>query len=148
MKYTLDTNLYIGSFRNPAEYAELAEFESAYTPMLCLTSIVAHELLSGARSREHVARVTRHVVAPFKQRGRIATPGYNEWKMAGTIRADLAARGRRTITGSFLNDIMLAVTCRAYGIVLLTRNAADFSAIHSVFPRFRFELGYPRTRRR
>lgn len=143
MKYTLDTNVYIGAFRNPVERAELAQFQFAYTPLLYLTSIVAHELRAGARASGASAALIRNILSPFEGRSRIVTPSHSEWMSAGAIRASLATRGRSAITASFLNDIIVAVVCRAHGLVLVTRNAADFAAIKNVLPQFRFVMPFP-----
>ena len=143
MKYTLDTNIYINAFRDPRERSELARFEFAYTPMLYLTSIVAHELRAGARTPTAAARLTKNILAPFKGRRRIVTPSYDDWRSAGAVRANLAARGGTTVTASFLSDIMLAVTCRTHGFILITRNTADFAVIKGVLPQFQFETPYP-----
>ncbi len=44
---------------------------------------------------------------------------------------------------SFLNDVLLAVSCREAGVVLITTNVSDFSRIRAVEP-FRFEPPWPR----
>ena len=143
MKYTLDTNLYIAAFRDPIEHARLARFEFGHAPMLHLTSIVAHELRADARVTKTASRLDRNILSPFEKRSRIASPSYEGWKMAGQVRAALAIRGRAAITASFLNDIMLAVTCRENGFVLVTYNTADFAEIRSVLPRFSFVEPFP-----
>lgn len=143
MKYTLDTNIYVDAFHDPVERGTLARFEFAYTPMLYLTSIVAHELRTGVRTPDAGRLLTKNICAPFEKRRRLAVPSYDGWKSAAAIRAALAVQGRPTVTASFVNDIMLAVTCREHSLVLVTRNTEDFAAIQNVFPRFRFVLPYP-----
>jgi predicted nucleic acid-binding protein len=143
IKYTLDTNIYINAFRDTNERAQLARFEVAYTPTLYLTSIVVHELHAGARTSDVADRLTKQIVLPFPQRRRVATPGYNEWLDAGMLRSRLASHGRPNLSASFLNDIMLAATCRTHDLILITRNTVGFSAIRTVFPHFRFETSLP-----
>lgn len=143
MKYALDTNVYIGAFRDPVARVALARFESAYTPTLYLTSVVAQELRAGARTPDAISRLTKNILAPFQSWGRVVAPSYKRWMESGAIRATLAARGRTEITASFLNDILLAVTCREHGLVLVTHNVADFTTIRVVLSGFKFVPPYP-----
>lgn len=142
MKYTLDTNIYIGAFRDPVARVALARFESAYTPTLYLTSVVAQELRAGARTPDAISRLMKTILAPFQSWGRVVAPSYKRWMESGAIRATLAARGRTEMTASFLNDILLAVTCREHGLVLVTHNVADFTTIRAVLSGFEFVPPY------
>lgn len=147
MKYTLDTNIYIAAFRKPTEWAALVRFTEAYTPALYMTSVVAHELLAGARASAaaavSAAGLSTAILRPYESRGRVAAPSYKFWCVAGTVRAALADRGHITVSGSFLNDILLAVTCREHGLALVTSNTRDFAAIKAELPGFRFVAPYP-----
>lgn len=143
MKYTLDTNVYIGAFRNPVARAALARFESAYAPTLYLTSVVAQELRAGARTPDAISRLTRNILVLFQSRGRVVAPSYNRWVQSGAIRAALAARGRTETAASFLNDTLLAVTCREHDLVLVTHNVAVFAIIRAALSEFKFVPPYP-----
>lgn len=143
MKYTLDTNVYIGAFRDPVARVALARFESAYTPTLYMTSVVAQELRAGARTPDATSRLMKAILAPFQSRGRVVAPSYERWIESGTIRATLATKGHTEMTASFLNDILLAVTCREHGLVLVTHNVADFATIRATLSGFKFVPPYP-----
>ena len=77
-----------------------------------------------------MARLERHVFAPYEQRGRVFAPGYSTWKAAGSV----AARFRERLTRSFYSDILIAASCREHGVTLVTRNVGDFERIARVLP--------------
>ncbi len=71
--------------------------------------------------------------APYERRGRLITPSYEAWKETGRVLAELVAPAQwRTVTRSFVNDVVLAMSCRETGAVLVTGNARDFARIASV----------------
>lgn len=85
-------------------------------------------------------------VAPFETRRRIVTPSCASWRQSGDVVAALVQRRRLSPGGfgrSFLNDVLLAVSCREAGVVLVTTNVGDFSRIRTVAP-FRFVAPWPR----
>lgn len=136
-KYTLDTNLYVRAFRDADANAALQLFHTAFAPFEYLTAVVVQELRAGARSTAAAAALQRHVLAPFERRGRVLTPSYAAWKLAGEVLARLAvAEGLdlARVPRSFGNDVLLAVTCREAGVVLVTESARDFARIAAVAP--------------
>lgn len=50
MIYTLDTNVLIDALRRPADLAALKVFLDWALPLMALSSVVASELLAGART--------------------------------------------------------------------------------------------------
>jgi predicted nucleic acid-binding protein len=146
--YTLDTNLYIDAFRHAAANAELQIFHTAYAPFEHLSAVVVQELRAGVSGRA-AAQLQRHVLAPFERRGRVFAPSYATWKATGEILAHMAERGSldwRAVSRGFVNDVLLAMSCRDAGIVLVTRNTGDFERIASVRP-FDFIAPWPRPAR-
>lgn len=144
--YVLDSNLYIEAARNRLKAEELASFSSAFLPQLYFHAVVAQELLAGATSNRWRREIERGVVGPFERRGRLVTPTFKAWKRSGQIVADLIERRRLSAGGvarSFLNDVLLAVSCREAGLTLVTNNAADFELIAEVEP-VRFSGPWPR----
>jgi len=133
-KYTLDTNVYIRAFRDPHANAELQVFHTAFAPFEYLSAVVVHELRAGARPRQ-VADLERHVIAPFERRGRLLTPSYAAWKEGGRVLAGIVERdptGWHTLSRGFVNDVLLAMTCREAGVTLVTDNRRDFERIAQV----------------
>jgi predicted nucleic acid-binding protein len=130
-KYTLDTQLFIRAFRDRDANAALEAFHSVFAPFEYLTAVVVQELRAGATSRQ-AERLQENVFAPFERRGRVLTPSYAAWKEAGAVLARLVdAEGLqlRSVSRGFVNDVLLAVTCREAGVTLVTENVRDFTRI-------------------
>lgn len=143
-QYTLDTQLFIHAFRDATANAALQAFHTVFAPFEYLTAIVVQELRAGATPSE-ADRLQAHVFAPFERRARVLTPSYAAWKHAGAILARLRkAEGLelRTVPRGFVNDVLLAVTCRESGVTLVTENARDFARIRRVLP-FEFVSPWP-----
>ena len=134
-RYILDTNLYIEAARNRDRAEELARFVSNHLPFLHLHAVVAQELLAGAVDAGRVRLVERGLIRPFEQRARLVTPSFGTWKRAGSIMARLVQTKQISPGGfgrSFVNDCLLAASCREGGLTLITRNTRDFELIRGV----------------
>ena len=143
-RYALDTNLYIRAFRDAEFNAALQVFHTVFAPWEHLSAVVAQELRAGAR-RHQVRELDRHILAPFERRDRVFTPSYAGWKEAGEVLAALIEEKLidwRQVSRAFVNDVLLAVSCRESGIVLVTDNLADFERIGRVV-RFSFTGPWP-----
>lgn len=143
-KYTLDSQLFIRAFRDAKANAALEAFHTGFAPFEYLTAVVVHELRAGA-TPAHADQLQTHVFAPFERRARVLTPSYSAWKQAGEILARLAddeGLELRTVPRGFVNDALLAVTCREAGVTLVTENTRDFARIARVFP-FEFVGPWP-----
>ena len=131
-RFTLDTNLFIHGFRDADGAKALERFHAAFAPFEFLSAIVAQELRAGALTPAAALALDANVLAPFERRKRLVSPAYESWKLAGKVMSDLAVRDGRPVASmsrSFVNDVLLAVTCREHGLVLVTNNARDFGAI-------------------
>lgn len=148
-KYTVDTNLWIAAFRDPAANAALRLFHTAFAPFEYLTAVVAQELRAGARTVAAAKALDAGVLESFARRGRVLTPSYSAWVTAGEVCSALAARERLDLARlprSVLNDVLLAATCRESGVVLVTANGRDFARIRRVLP-FEYVAPWPTPRR-
>jgi len=144
-RYVLDTNLFIDAARDPAKAEELAAFSSAFLPQLHLHAVVVQELLAGATNSQWRRDIDRGLIAPYERRGRVLTPSYRAWKRSGEVIAELIGAKRLSPSGirrSFLNDVLLATSCREEGFSLVTGNVKDFELIAEVEP-VRFVAPYP-----
>lgn len=141
-RFVIDTNLYIEGFRTASGRQELEAFLSAFAPFVWLSAVVAQELRAGARGA--AGRVLEQAVfLPFERRARQLTPTYAAWKEAGRLLAELVApSGWADLPRSFVNDALLAASCREAGAVLVTRNLRDFERIAAVRP-FEFVAPWP-----
>ena len=140
--HVLDTHLYIDAIRNEAGKRALEEFHQVFTPFLHFSAVVAQELRAGVSGADG-ARLELGLFAPYERRGRVIAPSYTAWKETGRVLAELVApAARASVTRSFVNDILLAMSCREAGAVLVTANKADFARIAKV-RRFDFVEPWP-----
>lgn len=144
-KYALDTNCFIRGFRSPEGVRELQQFHSLFAPFEYLSAVVAQELRAGTRSPAERRKTERHVLAPFERAGRVFAPTARAWHESGDLLSDLARRegmepGR--VSKAFGNDVLLALSCRESGIVLITQNVRDFTRIARLQP-FEFVPPWP-----
>lgn len=131
-RFVIDTNVYIDALRSRDANTALAAFYSALTPFVYLSAVVAHELRAGVRD-EAAARLDATLLAPFEQRNRVVTPTYTAWKESGRVLAEIVGRGDwRRVTRSFVNDVLLAMSCRESGMTLITNNVGDCRRIAAV----------------
>ncbi len=144
-KYTLDTNVFIRSFRDRSENHAIQRFHRVFGPFEYLSSVVVQELRAGVVNARAGRSLERHVLDPFRRRGRVFTPSAAAWEQAGDVLAALRnADGidLKRMRRSFTMDILLAVSCREAGVVLVTENTRDFERIHKHI-RFEFIAPWP-----
>lgn len=136
-KYVLDTNLYIAADRDAARGEELAAFYESHLPFTFFHAVVAQELLQGAVDARRGAEIRRGFVRPFEARRRVITPTFAAWARSGEVAAALVRAkviSSAAFTRSFVNDVVLAISCREAGVTLVTQNVADFERIRRVEP--------------
>jgi predicted nucleic acid-binding protein len=108
---------------------------SAFLPTIHLHAVVAQEMIAGAMDARREKLIHDSLVEPFERRRRVVTPSFAAWKRAGSIMAHLVQRKMMAPGGfsrSFVNDCLLAASCRDEGLVLITANASDFALIKRV----------------
>ena len=132
-KYVLDTQLFIQGFREPNVNEALQQFHRSFAPFEYLHVIVAQELRSGARTRRDRQALERHVLNLFKRANRVVVPSVRTWHQSGDVLAEMARKD---------GDILLALSCREAGCVLVTDNARDFARIRR-FAQFEFIGSWP-----
>ena len=128
-RYAVDTSLYIDALRTEAGKAALNAFHVAYAPFEYLSAVVVHELRAAVRGRA-ADTLEDAIIAPFERRGRVLTPSYSAWKEAGRVLSTIIGpSGWDAVSRSFVNDVLLAISCREAGVVIVTRNVRDFTRI-------------------
>ena len=144
-RYALDTNVFIRATRDSAWQEHLERFHAAFAPFEVLSAVVAEELMAGVRGE--AARVLeRSLLLPFERRGRVIVPTYAAWKGAGEVLSALVAAHKvrwHEVSRSFVNDVLLALSCREAGVVLVTENHRDFTRIAEV-RKFDFVAPWPK----
>ena len=140
--HVIDTHLYIDALRTEEGKNALNAFQEAFAPFLHFSAVVAQELRAGVRATEG-ARLEAGIFAPYERRGRLLAPSYAAWKETGRVLSELVApTAWRSVTRSLVNDVLLAMSCREAGAVLVTANRADFARIALVRP-FDFVSPWP-----
>lgn len=132
-KHLIDTDLYIDLIQSGTTLPLIREIYDKDASGLYFSSVVAQELLAGARSLAGRKRV-EILFRPFEKVGRVVTPSHNQWKAAGGILAKvLEARTDLKIKlPALVNDCLLALSARSLGATLYTRNRDDFILLQSI----------------
>lgn len=139
-KYVLDTQLFIDAFRDSAANEALQQFHRVFAPFEYLSVIVAQELRAGVRRVQDRRRLERYVLNVFERRNRTITPSARAWHRSGDLLAEMVRKEGLEIarlSKAFANDILLALSCREAGCILVTANARDFLRIRR-FVHFEF----------
>ena len=131
-KYVLDTQLFIDAFRNQTANEALLQFHRAFAPFEYLSVVVAQELRAGVKRTRDRKALERNVLDLFGRSGRMFVPSASAWHRSGDLLSDMARKegleiGR--VSKSFANDLLLALSCREEGCVLVTKNDRDFQRI-------------------
>ena len=129
-RWLFDTSVYVAVLRDEAFAREFRPRYLRDIPRTHFSSIVAQELLAGARTPRH-ERQAGALYEPFERARRIVTPSHRVWKEAGTLAA-LARkqpRLRSKLARGFLNDVLIALSARGIGASVVTRNGEDFRLI-------------------
>jgi predicted nucleic acid-binding protein len=130
--YVLDTQLFIDAFRDPIANEVLQRFHGAFAPFEYLSVVVAQELRAGVKRERDRRALERNVLSVFERSGRTFAPSASAWHRSGDLLSDMARKERLEIgrvSKSFANDVLLALSCRETGCVLVTRNERDFQRI-------------------
>ncbi|MEK7836892.1 MAG: type II toxin-antitoxin system VapC family toxin, partial [candidate division NC10 bacterium] len=136
MPILLDTNVYLFALRSDEGVDFFERHFRAVTFRTYLSSVVVEELYPGALDTGAV-RLVEHHVGALERAGRVVTPGFQDWKEAGKLVAQITRRepGRKAKVQQMLNDILLALSARRIGADLFTFNRDDFELIrrHKAF---------------
>lgn len=131
-RFAIDTSLYIDALRTETGKVALNTFHEVFAPFVHLSAVVARELRAGARAKSAVL-LDANIIAPFERRDRVFAPSYGAWKESGRVLAELVnPKDWRSVMRSFVNDTLLAMSCRESGTVLVTSNVGDFRRIAAV----------------
>ena len=141
----LDTQLFIHAFRDPAANEALQAFHRARAPFEYLSAVVAHELRAGIRNPKDRRALERHVLGVYERADRLVTPSAAAWNASGNALSRMMhdeGLELARVSKSFANDILLALSCREAGCVLVTENERDFTRIRRFVP-FDFVAPWP-----
>ena len=145
MKYALDTNIFLDSFRDDEAEAELLTFLERALPSTFMSAVVMQELAAGARTADAARDVQRGVFEPFQRRRRVFTPSSAAYAQSGRVLAAVAAREGWQLLDekpSLLNDALIAASCREQGITLITKDG-DFKRLAPFLKGFGHAAPWP-----
>jgi predicted nucleic acid-binding protein len=103
--------------------------------LVYLSSVVAKELLAGARPGE-LRRLWREFLLPYESMKRVTTPSHHGWVEVGNIMRSLRGEGFQ-ITDALTNDALIAVSATEIGATLVHDNTRDYVAIQRHYPRLK-----------
>lgn len=138
--FALDTNVYISALRSRERLLALKRFRLRAGTRMRVSAVVALELRAGALTRAHEDAV-EELVAPYVSRDWVLVPSFECYVQAGRVLSAIAQKERTSLASaprSFVNDVLLAASCRENDVTLVTENARDFKAIQRHLRGFRF----------
>jgi predicted nucleic acid-binding protein len=144
-KYILDTNIYIDAIREPENEDALGVFLERNTPMTFMSAVVMQELRAGAVTDTQSRALQEGIFAAFERRNRISAPSASAFKDCGRILAALFRKDGvsfRDRPRSLVNDILIAITCREGGLILITADD-DFRIIQPFLRGFKCISPWP-----
>jgi predicted nucleic acid-binding protein len=144
-KYVLDTQLFINAFRDPVANEVLQQFHRVFSPFEHFSVIVAQELRAGVQRAQDRKALERNVLKVFQRANRTIAPSADAWHRSGDLLAEMARHEGLEIarvSKAFANDVLLALSCREAGCVLVTDNERDFQRIRR-FVQFDFIKPWP-----
>jgi predicted nucleic acid-binding protein len=145
-KLVVDTNVYIEAIRDAGARATLADWQRRVAPSLYQHSVVAAELLAGARTAAVYAAWHERWVAPAERVRRVIMPTAGSWLRAARLVVRLTERKLRppgVAPAGFFNDCLLAATAVEHGFTLVTHNTRDFALLGRVEPALRWVRPLP-----
>lgn len=127
----IDTNLYV-DWLNSGHFGEVL-FEAGAVKYL--SAVVLMELRAGAFGATD-RRLVRRLQAAFEKAGRLLVPTGAVFDEAGeTLRRLQSERGYNLAAShSIVNDVLIALSARASGAIVVTQNGRDFQAIQAIRP--------------
>ncbi|OGW07079.1 MAG: hypothetical protein A2889_05245 [Nitrospinae bacterium RIFCSPLOWO2_01_FULL_39_10] len=128
IKVIFDTSIYIPFINKGIAYptAEL----NIEKPILHMSAVVIEELYAGAFDRISIKLLDR-MYETFKNLGRLVTPVASDWQKAGKVIARLGNKYgfEDRFLSKVTNDVLIALSARQIGAVLVTNNVKDFSKV-------------------
>ena len=131
-KVVLDTNLWVDFFR----YARHEDIVLRRGVVKYLSAVVLMELRAGVRSARDRKKLEQFT-SVFRTANRILVPSAAVYEEAGLLLGRLRTEGREVT--AMVNDVLIALSARAIGAIVVTQNRSDFLAIRKL-RRFRLTL--------
>ena len=136
-RLVFDTSVYISAIRGGL-FSPVFRMLQETLPRAFLASVVSAELLAGATNPAARRTVMDFVRRAHKVR-RVVTPDAGTWERAGTLFSEIrqGSPHLRPQVKMLWNDVLIALSARQVGAMIVTRNARDFELLRQYIP---FEL--------
>ena len=128
-RLVIDTNVYVDWLNVGHHEAVLFQRDA----VKYLSAIVVMELYAGAFTPRD-RRIIGGVVSAFRRTGRVLVPPGTVYEEAGHVLRSLQRDSGYDLARahSLANDVLIALSARAIGATVVTRNQRDFTAIQAV----------------
>ncbi|MEW6419711.1 MAG: type II toxin-antitoxin system VapC family toxin [Nitrospirota bacterium] len=128
VKVILDTSIYI-PFINEGISHPVLELEYG-TPLLYMSAVVIEELYAGASDNNTIKLLDR-LYGTFANLGRLIAPDASDWQKTGKVIAKLSQKYgfEEKFLAKITNDVLIALSARKIGTVVVTNNMRDFLRI-------------------
>ena len=127
----IDTNVYI-DWMNDGLYETVIFQRDAVKH---LSAVVIMELAAGAFSVRD-RRLVREISSAFGRVGRVVAPAVSMYQEAGEVLRRLQESLGYTLASAhgLANDVLIALSARSIGALVITQNDRDFVAIQKIRP--------------
>lgn len=128
VKVVIDTSVYI-PFINKGTSHPLLELGQG-APLFYMSAVVIEELYAGA-SDDASIKLLDNLYKIFDSAGRLIVPDASDWQKTGRIVAKLGSKYgfEEIFLARITNDILIALSARKIGAVVITHNKKDFMRI-------------------
>jgi len=126
-----DTDVYI-EWLNAGRYGEVL-FARGF--LKYLSAVVLLELEAGAFSKKD-QRLVEELARGFAKADRIVVPTASDYREGGRLLRRLQEEKGYDLSKAYslVNDVLIALSARRIGAMVITRNAKDFEAIRDLRP--------------
>lgn len=123
-RYVLDTQHFIDVLKNRPQATDVLAFLRAFVGAVDFHAVVGAELLFGAHERGEPQAIRQRFIGRFKPQ-RMIVPDAADLFAAGDVIREMAEQWGphpELEQRNFWNDVLIAVSCRRRGVVLLSRD--------------------------
>ena len=142
VKVIFDTSIYIPFINDGIAYPAGELNVDLGKQMLYMSAVVIEELYAGAFDTQSITLLDT-LYKTFKNLNRLLIPEAADWQKTGKVIAKIGKK--YGFEGVFLskitNDVLIAVSARRIGALVITNNIKDFSRIKE-FVDFKFYKGH------
>jgi len=126
----IDADVYVDFLQSGRFHTDIARLYAEHTPGIYFSSVVIEELLAGAASPDERKNVEL-LYAPFERARRVVAPSHAHWRDTGNLLARIFREqpSYRSKLPHLVADCLIALSARAIGATVHTRNRADFELI-------------------